>query len=1289
MADDTTSPRARNSSGDVRTVVPEFTYRLDLRSGLLDYLSPWAHDLLGVPLGQVREAGYAALEGRIHPEDRPEAERLADDFLDRGKPGTSVLIEYRLQRADGHYVPVAERRFLVGEGRTEPTALVGVVRSRDAGRRAFDLADVTDPDLVVNESTQLLIKDRDLTFAWGNEACAAPLGVAAPALVGKTDFDFYPEEMAKSFRATDAFLLKHPEQIPDTTVYFFGSEGRIVQRTKAPLRDAEGRVVGLLVTHTDVSENPPESAMALSAAAMGDLEEAVIGLTVDGAIATWSQGAQQMYGYYVDQVRGRPATMLATEEKRRGFQQEIERTVAGASVRDFPSEHLTQGGRRMKVLLTMSPILGRQGEVAGVSVIARDVSEREHADRAFRESAARFLGILESVRDVAYKVDLRRGTFSYVSPSVEDLLGYTPAELIALGFKGTCRLIHPEDISAFLASTRELLRDPESASRSATVEYRVRRIDGSYVWASDNRRAVRDEEGTATAIVGTVRDIAERRRSEDRLRESEQRFRLLAETAWDGISICEWDPQTGRRRLVFCNDRFVEMSGYTREELEQAEDLNEFIVPEESSEESAQIHRRLAAGERCTSVASWRRPDGEENYHEWSAVSLKLGDRHHLFGVDRDITQRMRAEQRLRESEERFRRLVETAFVGVNICDWDPETGRRRLVFCNDRFVEMSGYTREELEQAEDLNELIVPQETPEEGERIFERVLRGERANGIGVWKRPDGKDNYYEWSAIRVKMGGKYRLVGIDHDITERKLAEERLREVLESARDVIYKLNIGEGAYEYVSPSVEAMFGFTPDEFIALGVEGERDRVHPEDIEELGTDFDGLIPGVEPAGWEERIEYRWRHKNGQWRWVSNDRRVVRDEAGRPVAVVGTMRDITERKRLEEQMRRAQKLESLGVLAGGIAHDFNNLLTGVLGNAGLALMDLPEDSPARYSVRKIEEAAETAAELANQMLAYSGRGRLLVEPVDLSALVGQMRHLLEAAASKQVSLCFELGEGLPVIEADASQIKQVVMNLVSNASEAIGDGGGVVRITTSLVSPSPEYFSETYVRGDSDAESYLCLRVSDTGSGMDEETKGQIFDPFFTTKFTGRGLGLAAVLGIVRGHEGAVKVSSQPARGTTFEILFPVAEDAGVATPDDSRPGHARARAAGTVLVVDDERTVRTVAGRILEQAGFRTLSAASGTEAVRLLKAHAEEVAAILLDMTMPDGDGPTAFEQLRAVREDVPVILSSGYDRIEAEEEFGSEEPDAFLQKPYSPEKLEATLSAVLAEHSRRS
>jgi PAS domain S-box-containing protein len=414
------------------------------------------------------------------------------------------------------------------------------------------------------------------------------------------------------------------------------------------------------------------------------------------------------------------------------------------------------------------------------------------------------------------------------------------------------------------------------------------------------------------------------------------------------------------------------------------------------------------------------------------------------------------------------------------------------------------------------------------------------------------------------------------------------------------------------------------------------------------------------------------------------------AKSDDGKVLGVQVVVQDITERKRFEEKLRHTGKLESLGVLAGGIAHDFNNLLTGILGNASLALDSLPSNHSVSPLLQDAIKASERASDLTRQLLAYAGKGRFVIEPVDLSALVREIQPLIGAAINKSAEVCLELSGRHSLVAADAGQLQQLIMNLVINGGEAIPAGqSGTVTVRT-----GEQEINESYIRSHSliageqlTPGTYVFLEVSDTGSGMDAATLERIFDPFFTTKFTGRGLGLAAVSGIVRGHRGALSVSTMPGRGTSFRVLLPatqqepaVPEEA--AAPQESRTGQL-------LLVVDDEEIVRRTARASLERYGYRVLLAETGPEAIQMFARFAPEIAVVVLDLTMPGMDGEHACRELKRIRADAKIILSSGYDESEVARRFETHELAGFVQKPYTAATLVNKVTSVVLQGAAQS
>ena len=506
----------------------------------------------------------------------------------------------------------------------------------------------------------------------------------------------------------------------------------------------------------------------------------------------------------------------------------------------------------------------------------------------------------------------------------------------------------------------------------------------------------------------------------------------------------------------------------------------------------------------------------------------------------------------------------------------------------------------------------------------------------------------------------------------------ASHYLASIVESSHDAIIGQSL-TGIIRTWNGGAERLYGYELAEILGRNVS----QLTPPDC---AREEAGILERVRKGERVEHFETVRVRKDGSRVDVSLTISPIRNEAGELVGASQAARDITEQKRSAELMLQTQKLESLGVLAGGVAHDFNNLLVGILGNSTLALDLLPGDSSARDSLEAVIAAGESAAGLTRQMLAYSGRASFVLNNADLSHCVREAIPLAQAAVSRAVEFRLELAHDLPPIKADISQLQQIVMNLAINAAEAIPEGRrGKLEIVTRLQSVDDEYIrgSAGTLTGNLSPGAYAVLEVRDNGSGMDEMTKARIFEPFFTTKFTGRGLGLAAVLGIVKGHAGAIQIASTPGDGSVFRVLFPAVSGSA------DRRGQNRAAAfaavkRGTVLVIDDEAVVRKLAQQVLEHNGYRVLVAEDGQSGIELYGRNVNEVQCVVLDATMPAMSGEETLAALQSLRPDVPVILSSGFSEKEIERRFQGMGAAAFMQKPYRSAALLEKVQAVIAQ-----
>ena len=670
-----------------------------------------------------------------------------------------------------------------------------------------------------------------------------------------------------------------------------------------------------------------------------------------------------------------------------------------------------------------------------------------------------------------------------------------------------------------------------------------------------------------------------------------------------------------------------------------------------------------------------------------------------------------------RLAEERHRAVIQASMDAFWVVDAEG-----RLLEVNRAACELSGYSRDELlaMRVED----VAMHDGPERVRQRIERVRAGAHERFESCHRRKDGRLLDVEVS-VELVPGAPDRMFVFVRDITARKrddhvhvarlrlsefAATHTMEELLTATLDRAEELTDScVGFYHFLEAdqqtlSLQTWSTRTLLEYCKAEGKGQHypvseagvwvDSVHQRrtvvynDYARLAHKR-GLPPGhapllrmmTVPVFRDGRIVAVLGVGNKPVEYDDEDVRAVEMLADLAWDIVTSKRAEESRERIERQMQQAQRLESLGVLAGGIAHDFNNLLTGIIGHAELALIGLPPGAPEAEDLREIMLASRRAAELCAQMLAYSGRGRMRTEALDLGLLIEETTTLVHASISKRARLDLALAAEPLTMVGDPAQLRQVVMNLVINASEAMADADGHIRVSTECVTLSAA--EAAAIRGGETlaAGRYARLRVADSGCGMDKATLERIFEPFFTTKFTGRGLGLSAVRGIVLGHGGALQVDSEPGRGTTFTLYFPLQSEVTAApAPEPARA--AGWRGEGTILLVDDEPTIRRMGEKLLRRLGFDVLLAADGLEALATFRAERARIRLVLLDLTMPRMSGEEAFRELRRIDAGVPVVVASGYGEMHLEERFPGETLAGSLQKPYELDALAEVLARAL-------
>lgn len=604
----------------------------------------------------------------------------------------------------------------------------------------------------------------------------------------------------------------------------------------------------------------------------------------------------------------------------------------------------------------------------------------------------------------------------------------------------------------------------------------------------------------------------------------------------------------------------------------------------------------------------------------------------------------------------------------------------------NESLCQMTGYSRDEL-IGQPARMMYETEEVYRAAADVYRQLTVRPTATYEARWRRKDGQvlDIVLHAAHLDARDPSRGTTFSVA-DVTEARRASEALRAsqaLLSESQRVTHigswELDLASGRLTWTDECFR-IYGHEPNEF-QPNLDRFVEAVVPEDRATVTAHYKTMLATGQFPPFEVRIT----RTDGDLRWLHVTGAIATDASGTPVRCLGTQQDITDRRRAEEERleleRRllyAQKLESLGRMAGGIAHDFNNLLMAVLGNLELACAELPPESPARLTIQQARIAAERATDLTRQMLAYSGRSSFQITGVHLSRLVEEHAHLFRACVTRQVALVMSLEPNVPLIEADAGQVQQVIMNLVTNAVEAIGDRAGTVTLSTGVRDCDEGYLGRSQASLVAPGR-FVYVEVSDTGCGMDEGVQRRLFDPFFTTKFVGRGLGMPAILGIVTGHKAAILVESAPARGTTIRVLLPaVGGRAAADARDEAAAGGAVSRPdgeKGTVLVIDDEDLVRNACARMLRRRGWQVIDAASGAEGIEVFRRHAAGIVCVILDLSMPGMDGLAVFKALKWLDPNVKVILSSGYNSdLEALQALPGQGLAGFIQKPYTSDRL---------------
>ncbi len=971
-------------------------------------------------------------------------------------------------------------------------------------------------------------------------------------------------------------------------------------------------------------------ASGLEVAYVSDMAEHVFGLNAEGR-------------EFLDRLgQGMPP------DDRSRFERTLEEAAANCRYWEFEGRFTRPDGETIWFSVRSSP--HREEGVLLYDSVLMDVTDRMEV-RQELESANRFLKlVLDTIPARVFWKDCNARYLGGNRPFMQDAQLADPSELVG----------RDDFDMVWSAQARECRNDDFAViqSRLARINYEEPRSteSGTTRWLLTSKAPIQDESGAVIGVLGAYQDITERKQAEESLRLSQ----LMMDQSC--MAIFRLD-ETGSVRWV--NEAACRSLGYTRQELEQLSipDFDSLWTRDYFDQEGK--HLLIESGRRRFETRH-RRKNGTEFPVEVDNYVIDHDQGRHIIAFVSDISARKAAEEALRDSVRTLGAIFEASPVAILALNRDG-----RVAQFSPAAERLFGYRADEV-----VGKIypVVPQGEKAGFEQIVAQIMRGDTFVGESVRQRKDGSrfDALISTAPLRDEAGGIVGLVGVVQDVTEVKKAQAEMRltqaAVAYSATAIIRAEP--DSSITYVNAAACRLTGYSQAELCAMKLEGldllwqNREKLRAMElalrargsvrIESEYRRKDGTLVPVEVTGYRANFEGR----DHYFAFVAD--------------ISERLHNLEEKQRLEEQMLHAQKLESLGVLAGGIAHDFNNLLAAIRGNLELMKDQLSGDAPARDYLDQVEVAVTGAAQLANQMLAYSGRGRFVVAEMDLNQTIQEMSQMLQASISKKVALISDLAPDLSAVEADAAQIRQLLLNLIVNASEAIGDLEGRVELRTGMVHCSASALRDIWVHDELAAGTYVYFEVSDTGCGIPEERLPRIFEPFYTTKFTGRGLGMAAVLGIVRGHKGAITIQSRVDVGTTFRVLLPALDRPFRAIAE--KPAVVHQPSGGTVLLVDDEESIRVMAGRMLAKLGYDVVAVADGREAVARFPAIRDRIVLAIVDMTMPHMDGEETFHALRAIQPDLRVVISSGYSEFEIAERFRGEDLAGVLKKPFSIDEL---------------
>jgi two-component system cell cycle sensor histidine kinase/response regulator CckA len=1182
---------------------------------------------------------------------------------------------------DGTLIPVevSGQKFLIGE----EVFFFGIARNiseRKIAEKALKRSNL----IIESTSDAVITTDPNGMVLYWNAGAEDLYGYRREEVIGKPISLIYKDDDLHILESMITRLLQG-DNIPNIEVTCIDKNHNDVHilLSLMTLKDENGNVSELVgitknINELKVAEQNIRRSRAELASILESTEHAISARAKDGTLTYYNQsfekGIREIFGKKV--YPGMDMLNLVPESERQVWEKRWSRVLNGEIVR-FELVLTLPDGQQGFYHMCFNPIWVDH-EVTGFTEFVQDITEQKQAQQAIAESEERYRTLFEQANDAIFLADPDTGILLDVNQAAEELLGYNQVELVGEHQS----FIHPpEEVEDY----RKKFKQSTSSPGMQFMEMEVVNKHGRRIPVEISSGGTLNLSGQKVHM-GIFRNITERQNAEEALRLNEERMKLALDSVSDAV--WDWRVDTGE---VYFSSRWYTMLGYEPYEFTQEfETWRKLLHPEDLPWAEKEVAAHVESGDpfniefrMCKKGGGWKWILGRGKVVERD----DNGSAMRMLGTHMDITERKISEAALIESERKWRNiLVNTPQIGISL---DPSA---KVIFVNDHFLELTGWDEQDV-VGKDWFDMFIPDQIREEVRQVFITVMSQKDTHGFSSYENEimtkTGELRNVAWSNVPTKdpQGNIVDVTCLGIDLTERTRAEENLRAseanyrlLVENQTDLVVKVGL-DGKFLFVSPSYCKLFGKTEAELIGHKF---MPLVHEDDRDITAKVMEGLFSPPHTAYVEQRALTR-----DGWRWLAWADSAVLNQDNKVVEIIGVGRDITDRKQAEEerehlqaQLAQAQKMDALGTLASGIAHDFNNVLAAIMGYSELALDDLAEDQPVRQDIEQITKAASKAKSLVRQILTFSRKAEANKEPLSINKVINEAVSILGRTLPKMVRLELQLQDELKPVKADSQQIEQVLVNLATNAVDAISDEGQITIATEFIVvnKKTCDVCHEVF------SGEYVLLSFQDTGAGISEQNKAKIFDPFYTTKRIGEGtgLGLSTVFGIVTGHGGHINYQSQPGRGTKFSIYLPVVEQKISEKIISTTERVNKLQGNETILVVDDEETVRDIAKRLLGRSGYQVMLADSGENALDIYHEHYGNIDVVLMDLGMPGMGGKSCLEKIKQAYPDAKVLIASGYIQYELTDELESLGAIGMVSKPYRKHQLLKQIREVLDE-----